>query len=112
MIDQYRASSDKQEMINLAHRLDEALYDYASFSPGFKQSYFRTGYWRWIKHPEGFSQKHRSGSTQLFTYWIDQEVKKETLEARRSGIKFEPEIKVYDQYRQDSNHGSDKNSGS
>lgn len=108
LINQYRASSDKQEMINLAHKLDEALFDYASFSPGFKQSYFRVGYWRWIKHPEGFSQKHRSGSTQLFTYWIDQDVKKETLEARQSGAKFEPEIKVFDQYRQDS---TDRNSG-
>ena len=106
MIDQYRASSDKQEMISLAHKLDEALYDYASFSPGFKQSYFRTGYWRWIKHPEGFSQKHRSGSTQLFTEWIDQETKKQTLEARQSGRAFEPEIKVFDQYRQDRNEGS------
>lgn len=102
MIDQYRASSNKQEMINLAHKLDEALFDYASFSPGFKQSYFRTGYWRWIKHPEGFSQKYRSGSTELFTYWIDQQAKKETLEARRSGLEFEPEIKVFDQYRQGS----------
>ncbi|MFT4607624.1 MAG: microcin C transport system substrate-binding protein [Gammaproteobacteria bacterium] len=106
MINQYRASSDKQEMINLAHKLDEALFDYASFSPGFKQSYFRTGYWRWLKHPKGFSQKHRSGSTQLFTYWIDQEAKKETLEARQSGLEFDPEIEVFDQYRQDSKSGS------
>jgi microcin C transport system substrate-binding protein len=106
MIDQYRASSDKQEMISLAHKLDEALYDYASFSPGFKQSYFRTGYWRWIKYPEGFGQKHSSGPTQLFTYWIDQEMKKETLEARQSGLAFESEIKVFDQYRQDRNGGS------
>lgn len=99
MIDQYRASSDKQKMVSLAHKLDEALFDYASFSPGFKQSYFRTGYWRWIKYPEGFSQKHGSASTQLFTYWIDPTIKKQTLDARKSGIKFKPEIKVFDQYR-------------
>lgn len=102
MIDLYRDSSDKQEMIGLAHKLDEALFDYASFSPGFKQSYFRIGYWRWIKHPDGFSQKHRSNSNQFFTYWIDQDAKKETLDARRTGLKFEPEINIFDQYRQDS----------
>jgi microcin C transport system substrate-binding protein len=101
MIDRYRASSDKQEMIQLAHRLDEALFDHASFSPGFKQSYFRIGYWRWIKHPEGFSQKHHSGSNQFFTHWIDQAAKKETLEARQSGKKFEPQIQIFDKYRQD-----------
>ena len=101
MIDQYRASSNKQEMIQLAHRLEEALFQHASFSPGFKQSYFRTGYWRWIKYPDGFSQKHHSGSNQFFTYWIDLESKKETLEARRTGKKFEPQIKVFDQYRED-----------
>ena len=100
-IDQYRASSNKQEMIELAHKLDEALFDYASFSPGFKQSYFRIGYWRWIKYPDGFSQKHSSTASQYFTHWIDQKLKKETLDARQSGQKFTPQVLVFDQYRQE-----------
>ena len=101
MIDRYRASSDRAEMVDLAHRLDEALFDYASFSPGFKQSYFRLGHWRWVHYPEGFSVKHASTSTDYFLYWIDPEEKKETLAARDDGRPFEAQIRVFDQYRTD-----------
>ncbi|MEM7562188.1 MAG: extracellular solute-binding protein [Pseudomonadota bacterium] len=101
MIDQYRASSSREEMIDLAHRLDEALYDYASFSPGFKQSYYRIGHWRWVRYPEGFNVKHSSGSGEYFLHWIDQDIKKETLEARDNNDKFDAVIRTYDQYRQD-----------
>lgn len=101
MIDRYRASSDKAEMIDLAHRLDETLHDYASFVPGYKQSFYRVGYWRWIRYPDDFNLKHSSSAGRYFVHWIDTDMKKETLAARKSGKTFPVSIKVFDQYKAD-----------
>ncbi len=99
LIDKYRASESKEEMIELAHRMTEIHHDYASFSPGYYQGFFRLGYWRWVKYPENFSYKHARGAGQLFVHWIDPEIKKETLAARKEGRTFKTEIRVYDQFR-------------
>ncbi len=101
MIEAYRASSSRSEMIDLSHRLQQALFDYASFSPGFKQSYYRIGHWRWLRFPESFNVKHSSTSGEYFVHWIDEDIKAETLAARDSGIQFEPQIRIYQQYRND-----------
>ena len=52
LIDQYRASNSKEEMIKLAHAMTKIHHDYGSFVPGFVQPGYRLGYWRWVKYPE------------------------------------------------------------
>jgi len=99
LVDQYRASGSKAEMIRLAHRMAEIHHDHASFIPGWVQPFYRVGYWRWVRYPEGFNHKHSSGATQYFVHWIDTEMKEATLNARARGTTFEPQIKVFDQFR-------------
>ena len=99
LIDQYRASDDKAEMIKLAHRMTEIHHDYASFVPGFVEPFYRTGHWRWVRYPEGFNYKHSRSAEELFVHWIDPAIKEETLQAMKDGVTFEPEINVYDQFR-------------
>jgi microcin C transport system substrate-binding protein len=101
MIERYRASGEKQEMIDLAHRMTELHHDYASFVPGFYQGFFRVGHWRWLRYPEGFSYKHAASAGELFIHWIDQDIKRETREARKSGQTFGPQIRVFDKWKQD-----------
>lgn len=98
LIDRYRGSEDREEMIDLSHRMLELHDDYASFVPGFYQGFFRIGYWRWVRYPEGFSYKHSDGPNELFVLWIDTAAKEETLAARKAGIRFEPSVTVYDQW--------------
>ncbi len=98
MIDAYRASEDKAEMVELAHKMTAMHHEYASFVPGFVQPGYRIGHWRWVKYPEGFNYKYTRRWDQAFVHWIDQDVKEETLAARKDGRVFEPEINVYDQY--------------
>ncbi|MBL4682639.1 MAG: hypothetical protein JKY88_18215 [Pseudomonadales bacterium] len=99
MIDQYRNSGDKAEMINLAHRMTELHHEYGSFVPAFYQPFYRTGHWRWIKYPDGFNNKHSNNATQHYVHWIDTKLREETLAARKAGETFEPEINVYDQFK-------------
>ncbi len=98
LIERYRASSDREEMIALSHQMIALHHEHASFVPGFYQGFFRVGHWRWVRYPDGFSYKHSDGAGELFVHWIDTDMKEETLAARRSGKTFEPSITVYDQW--------------
>ena len=99
LIDRYRASSDKEEMKELAFKMTEIHHDYASFVPGFYQAFFRIGHWRWLRYPENFNHKHASMARQYHLHWLDLEMRDETIAAQKAGKTFEPVIKVYDQFR-------------
>ena len=98
LIDQYRASEHREQMIALSHRMLDLHNDYPSLVPGFYQGFFRLGYWRWVRYPENFSYKYADGPNEMFVLWIDTAAKEETLAARKAGIRFEPSITVYDEW--------------
>lgn len=99
-IDQYGASSDKDEMVQLSHELSQMHHDYASFVPGFVEPFYWHASWRWVRWPEDFNVRYSSYAEDAFVHWIDMDMKEETLAARRAGQRFEPQINVYDQYRE------------
>lgn len=98
LINAYRRSDDAEEMKKLAFKMEEILFEDASFCPGFVQPFYRSAYWRWIRYPDDFNVKLSRSSGEYFLAWIDQDLKKETKDAQKSGITFEPVIEVYDQY--------------
>jgi microcin C transport system substrate-binding protein len=98
LVDRYRASESREEMVELAHRMTEIHHGYASFIPGYVQPFYRTGYWRWVRYPDNFNHKHSRSATQLFIHWIDQDMKKATQTARADGVSFPPARRVYDQF--------------
>ena len=100
VIDQYRISESKHQMIDLAHRMTELHHEYASFVPGFVQDFYRLGHWRWVKYPDGFNHKNSGDSQEFHVHWIDTDEKQETLANRKSGITYPPAINVYDQFAQ------------
>jgi microcin C transport system substrate-binding protein len=99
LIEQYRASADKHEMIGLARQLLEIHHEQASFVPGFYQGFYRVGHWRWLRYPDYFNHKHGSSAGELFVHWLDPQMKEETLNARKSGERFKPEINIYDKWK-------------
>jgi len=80
--------------------MTELHHDYGSFVPGFYQPFYRLGFWRWVRYPDFFNHKYSGSAGQYFVHWIDEDMKKETLAARKSGKTFEPSIRVYDQFRE------------
>lgn len=99
MIEQYDRSSDRDEMLSLAHRMTEHHHDYASFVPGFVQDFYRVGHWRWLRYPDFFNHRQSGNATELHLHWIDTELKEQTLAARNAGQTFEPQLRVHDQWR-------------
>jgi microcin C transport system substrate-binding protein len=99
LIDAYRASSDKDEMIGLAHRISERHHDHASWVPGYYQPTLRLGHWRWVRYPDYFNHKHVNSPGELWVHWIDSALKEQVQQARKSGETFPPMILVYDQWK-------------
>ncbi|MBT4160956.1 MAG: ABC transporter substrate-binding protein [Gammaproteobacteria bacterium] len=98
LINQYRASDDREEMIRLAYTMTEMHHEHASFVPAFYQPFYRLGHWQWIRYPKSFNHKHSRGAGQLFVHWIDTALKEETQKARKDGVSLDPEINIYDQF--------------
>ena len=101
-IDAYRGSDDADEMRRLAHEMTALHHDYASFVPGYVQDFYRVGFWRWVRFPAGFNHRHSSSPGQQFVHWLDPAAKAETKAARADGKTWPPQVRVYDQFRGES----------
>lgn len=99
MIDTYDRSDDLEEMKALAYKMEEFIHEDASFSPGFVIPYMRHGAWRWLQVPEDGNVKIATSFEEYRLMWIDEDLKKEVLEARKTGEAFPPAVKVYEQYK-------------
>jgi len=95
----YDRSSSAEEMKKLAFEMEEMLHDYASFSPGYVVPFFRVGTWRWVGYPEDYHVKLGRNFSEWMLFWVDEDLKKETMDARRTGKTFPAQIRTYDQYK-------------
>ncbi|MFH1499989.1 MAG: extracellular solute-binding protein [Verrucomicrobiota bacterium] len=99
LIDRYDRATSIEEVRTIATELEERIREQAVFVPGFVIPFFRAGYWRWMRWPEGFSQRLAESANQFGTAWIDETERAATLEARKSGKTYEPSIEVYNQWK-------------
>jgi microcin C transport system substrate-binding protein len=94
MIDVYRSSLDRKKRIDLSKRIQAKLHEIGGYVPSYKVGYFRVTYWRWWQFPKIPATKHSGG---LFSelgaglFWMDPDIKKETLRAMKKGKTFRPE---------------------
>jgi microcin C transport system substrate-binding protein len=101
LITAYRAAATEEELVEIAYTLEEKLDELAVFVPGFIQGYERSAFWRWVKFPEGFSERDMDYVYSYQQFWIDEAARAETLDAMQSGKTYPVSIRVYDQYRTD-----------
>lgn len=101
LVDAYRASSDKDEMVRLSHRIIELHHEHGSFVPGYYQPTIRLGHWRWLRYPDYFNHRFVSSAGDLWVHWIDTDLKDEVQAARKSGKTFPPMLEVYDQWKEE-----------
>ncbi|TNE37631.1 MAG: ABC transporter substrate-binding protein [Alphaproteobacteria bacterium] len=101
LISQYRESEDATQKRALAFKLENMVHDIAVFVPGWDEDFYRVEHWRWMRYPDDFNVKHSEDEEEYFLFWIDEDVKKETLAAEKKGDTFPPSIKVYDKYKEE-----------
>ena len=102
LIDQYRDTSHKPKHIQLAKDIAQRIYELGDFIPSHYFPFVRSCHWRWMRLPKGGSATLLSTQaifdpTSYDTgglFWIDDQMKKETLAAKRKGHTFKPVNRV------------------
>ncbi len=96
LIDRYRESLDETERIALSKAIQERVHALGAFVPTFMVPYFREAYWRWWRFPDPPATRVSGsllapfGSTAGGLFWFDADLYRETREAKRQGIAFDP----------------------
>lgn len=103
LIDRYRNSTDEKELIQLSLKIQDKISDSGGWIPLDMLPFTRAFYWRWVQVPEIPGYKT---STEIFDdptaggyFWIDENIKNETLEAMKSNRTFKPVTKIITKYK-------------
>ena len=98
-----RFALDENELREAAFKLQHIMHDEAFFVPAYTTEFVRIASWRWVRWPDcpetRFSPPVVYEPLEAFVHWIDEEIKEETLEAKRSGKTFEEVNRIFDDYR-------------
>ncbi len=98
-----RNARTEEELQEATHKLQHIVHDEAIFVPGYMTDFIRVGCWRWLRWPD--SEQTRFCVPVVYepfeahVHWIDEEIKKETVKAKRDGKKFPEVNRVFDDYR-------------
>jgi microcin C transport system substrate-binding protein len=99
LIEQYDRSTNKEEMVRLAHQMIEIVHNDAAYAPGFVQPFIRWGNWRWMKFPEWVNVREAQYAAQYGVHWIDEEARAETRAARSAGETFDRVDRVDERWK-------------
>jgi microcin C transport system substrate-binding protein len=102
-VEEYRQTADNEMKRDLAHKIQQQVYEKCVFVPGWKRDFERVACWRWLRWPNtetvNFCPPVVSYPYEHYSFWIDTEVQVATREAMRSGKTF-PEVQnVVEKYR-------------
>lgn len=99
-----RTGATIEEVRDAAIRLQNIMHDEAIFVPGYSVDFVRVGSWRWVRWPDSentrFCPPVVFDPHEVFVFWIDEEIQKETQAARRAGKTFPESTRVIDAYRE------------
>lgn len=97
LIEAYDRSSTLEEIQAIAAQIEQVIYDEASWINGYALPFHRTAAWRHVKWPASYNARQSRTAEELFLHWIDEGEKAALDHARRSGEKFEPQVRVIGQ---------------
>ncbi|CZF81274.1 MULTISPECIES: extracellular solute-binding protein [Grimontia] len=105
LIEQYRVEFDISKKHQQSKEMQRIIQEAAVVSPSYIVPWTRQGHWRWVKYPENPMQKWTDtlftigGAMGYSTFWLDADVKKETLDAMDDDKTFEPVTVIDDRYK-------------
>lgn len=99
LITKFRNSINKNERHELSCKMQEVIHNHCSSIPTFYVPFYRYAMWRWIQLPEEVEFPLSAGPFDYQTWWIDEEMKAETLEARRKGEVMPPVTYKFEKFK-------------
>mgnify|MGYP003675844176 CR=1 FL=1 len=102
-VEEERLTTDDAVKKELAHKIQQQIYEKCVFVPGWKRDYERVACWRWMRWPNTGTVKFcppiNAYPYEHYSFWIDEEMQEETYEAMRTGKTF-PEVQnIVEDYR-------------
>lgn len=101
LIVEWDAVSEPIRAHEIAHAIQERVHEFAAWAPGLTLDYSRIGYWRYVKWPDYFHEPRYFFYLQSGIFWIDEDVKAETIQAQKIGQTFPPKTTVYERFKRD-----------
>ena len=108
IIDRFRASTDKSEMIQLSFKAQQLIHDEASFIPAFCVPSYRLAYWNWLKWPTHFDVRTSDDPLSTGLFWIEPNEKSriqtilkrpQWFQSLTPADKLPPTTHIFDQWR-------------
>lgn len=100
LIDQQRKAPNEDEMQRLCWLIEEFVQNLGCQIPTYESPFYRYYHARWMRWPKDGNLKITREATDAFVWWIDEDIKAETLDAKREGRSFGETTRIFDQYRQ------------
>ncbi|CAE6882085.1 ABC-type oligopeptide transport system [Vibrio sp. B1REV9] len=101
----FKGEFDLDKKRALSRQIQSKVIDASVIVPGYMVPYTREGHWRWMQYPESPMTKRSASlfpssfSPGLGVFWLDEDMKKATQKAMKSGKTFDPVIAVDDRYK-------------
>ncbi len=94
LIDDMRNEFDDKKKQELSRKILQREFDLAVYVPTFSVPFSRKGHWRWIQLPKERGVNDKDGPILdpfvMGRFWIDENVKAETLQGMKDGKNFPP----------------------
>lgn len=98
-----RFARTEEELRETSFELQRIMHDEAFFLPGYTVDFMRLGSWRWVRWPDceetRFCPPVVYEPFEAHVLWIDEDMRAETMEAKRSGKTFGEVNRIFDDYR-------------
>ncbi|MEO1856790.1 MAG: ABC transporter substrate-binding protein [Rubritalea sp.] len=98
-----RAATNVESLRKDAWAVQKLVHDDALFIPALKSAYVRMGNWKWVQWPQTnlyeFCVPNVYLPTESYLYWIDEDLKKKILAAKKTGEKLPETNHFFDLYR-------------
>lgn len=101
IIDQHRKAQTEDEVQRLSWQLAKLIEDRGCTIPAWESPFYRYLSWRWIRFPKNGNARKSREPLDAHMFWIDEDAKRETKEAQRTGRDFGEVLRVFDAYRHD-----------
>jgi microcin C transport system substrate-binding protein len=103
-----RHATTVEELRDNAWKAQQLCHDEVLFIPAYSPV-GRIGCWRWVKWPETsdiqFAPPLFDRPRESYSWWIDEDIRRETLEAKRTDRKFPEAQALHDRYRGNTSAG-------
>lgn len=90
-----KLATTEEDAMQALHRVQQLIAATGAWVPGWSSDYWRFAQWRWLRWPDTpecrFCPPRYYDPLDSHLYWIDEDIKRETLRARANGTAFPEE---------------------